>query len=164
MYCPKCAEPNGEDVKYCRACGEDLTVIAQAMSRHLPVMLVSKLDDYVERKNERMRRDGILTGLSGVFLLISGIWQLSSNPGAWLPAAFMFLGALIMLIASMWDMLAYKRTRSRDVRNGRLPSAAKTGELKEHAPRQIPPAGVTEDTTRRLDIPVKDSTKSGDHL
>lgn len=97
-------------------------------------------------------------------LLISGIWQLSSNPGAWLPAAFMFLGALIILIASTWDMLAYKRTRSREVRNGRLPSAANTGELKEHVPRQIPPAGVTEDTTRRLDMPVKDSTKYGDHL
>src|SRR5882672_3687867 len=128
MYCPKCAAANSEDVKFCRACGEDLTIIAQAMARHLPVRLVSRLDEYVERKSERMRRDGILTGLSGLFLLISGIWQLASNPGAWLPAAFMFLGALIMLIASTWDMLAYKRTRSRD---RRLPSAAKTGELKE---------------------------------
>jgi zinc-ribbon domain len=151
MYCPKCAEPNSEDVKFCRSCGEDLTIIAQAMSRHLPVMLVSKLDEYVERKNERMRRDGILTGFSGVFLLVSGIWQLASNPGAWLPAAFMFLGALIMLMASMWDMLAYKRTRSRDVRNRGLPSAPETGELKEPEPRLIPP-GVTENTTRHLDI------------
>jgi len=151
MYCPKCAEPNSEDVKFCRVCGEDLTIIAQAMSRHLPVMLVSKLDEYVERKNERMRRDSILTGFSGVFLLVSGIWQLASNPGAWLPGVFMFVGALIMLIVSMWDMLAYKRTRSRNARDGRLPSAVYTGELKEHEPGQIPP-GVTENTTRRLDI------------
>ncbi len=151
MYCPKCAEPNSEDVKFCRVCGEDLTIIAQAMSRHLPVMLVSKLDEYVERKNERMRRDSILTGFSGVFLLVSGIWQLASNPGAWLPAVFMFVGALIMLIVSMWDMLAYKRTRSRNARDGRLPSSSETGELKEHEPGQIPP-GVTENTTRRLDI------------
>jgi len=151
MYCPKCAEPNSEDVKFCRACGEDLTIIAQAMSRHLPVTLVSKLDEYVGRKNERMRRDGILTGFSGVFLLVSGIWQLLSNPSAWLPAVFMFVGALIMLIVSMWDMLAYKRSRSRSSQDARLPSAAATGELKEHEPRQIPPA-VTENTTRRLDM------------
>src|SRR2546427_615277 len=81
MYYPQCAEPNGEEVKFCRACGEDLTIIAQAVARHLPVMLVSKLDKYVERKDERMRRDCMLTGFSGVFLLISGIWRLVSNPG-----------------------------------------------------------------------------------
>ena len=50
-------------------------------------------------------------------------------------------------------MLAYKRTRSRSARDARLPSAAKTGELKEHAPRQIPLTGVTEETTRHLDPP-----------
>src|SRR3989442_653141 len=63
MYYPQCAEPNGQEVKFCRACGEDLTIIAQAVARHLPVMLVSKLDKYVERKDERMRRDGMLTQL-----------------------------------------------------------------------------------------------------
>jgi hypothetical protein len=51
-----------------------------------------------------MRRDSILTGASGTFLLVSGIWQMTSNPGAWLPAAFMFVGALIMLMVSMWDL------------------------------------------------------------
>ena len=159
MYCPKCAEPNSEGVKFCRACGENLTVIAQAMSRHLPVVLVSKLDEYVERKSERMRRDGILTGASGAFLLVSGIWQMASNPGAWLPAAFMFVGALIMLMVSMWDLLAYKRSQSRNAQRGGSPSAAETGELNGSDPRQIPPTGVTEDTTRRLDIPMKGSDK-----
>jgi hypothetical protein len=160
MYCPKCAAANSEDVKFCRACGEDLTIIAQAMARHLPVRLVSRLDEYVERKSERMRRDGILTGLSGAFLLISGFWQLASNPGTWLPAAFMFLGALIMLMASMWDMLAYKRARSRKAQDAQPTSGTETGELREYAPRQIPLAGVTEDTTRRLDPTVNDSNKS----
>ncbi len=92
-----------------------------------------------------MRRDGILTGFSGVFLLVSGIWQLASNPAAWLPAVFMFVGAFIMLIVSMWDMLAFKRARSHNAVD-----ASETSEMKEHWPRQIPPR-VTENTTRRLE-------------
>src|SRR5712664_1613461 len=106
MYCPKCAEPNSEEVRFCRACGENLTVIAQAMSKHMPMMLISRLDEYLARKNERLRRDGIMTGLSGLFLLISGIWQVASNAGASLPAVFMFAGALIMFMMSLWDILA----------------------------------------------------------
>jgi hypothetical protein len=72
----------------------------------------------------------------------------------------MFLGALIMLMASMWDMLAYKRARSRKAQDAQPTSGAETGELREYAPRQIPLAGVTEDTTRRLDPTVNDSNKS----
>src|SRR3954464_6246829 len=106
MFCPKCGTQNDHDMKFCRAWGENLTVISQAMSKHLPVMLASKLDDYLERKNERIRRDGVLTGLSALFLMGSGIWQVISSAGGW-PAFFMFVGALILLATSGWDMLAY---------------------------------------------------------
>jgi hypothetical protein len=122
----------------------------QAMSKHMPVMLVSKLDQYLERKNERIRRDGIMTGLSGLFLLISGIWQLASNPGAWFSATFMLVGAFILFMASMWDMFAYRRSLSRKTENTRLASAAETDKLKANAPQQIPPTGVTERTTQHL--------------
>src|SRR5258707_10937639 len=102
MYCPKCAAPNSDQVKFCRQCGENLSIVAQAMSKHLPVRLVSKLDNYLERKHERLRRDSILTGLSGLFLLLSGTWQ-GMHAGGW-PTVFMLLGALIFFLVSAWDM------------------------------------------------------------
>jgi hypothetical protein len=151
MYCPKCAQPNGDDARFCRACGENLTAVAQAIRKHLPVTLASKLDEHIARKDNRMRRDGVLTGLSGLFLLLSGVWSAASNPAAWLPAVLMFVGALILLLASGWDMLAFKRSRLRGAKDSRLSPAVKTGELEASSPRQIPPASVTEQTTRHLD-------------
>ena len=56
MYCPKCGIQNDE-TKFCRGCGENLKVISQAMSKRLPVILASKMDAYLERKNERFRRN-----------------------------------------------------------------------------------------------------------
>src|SRR5258705_4453569 len=119
MYCPRCAAPNNDDMKFCRACGENLTVVAQAMSRRLPVTFVSKLDDYLARKHERLRRDSILTGLSGLFLLLSGVWQWTHAAG-W-PTVFMLLGALILFLVSAWDLFAYKRSQIRKVDAQELP-------------------------------------------
>ena len=122
MYCPKCAAPNDDGVRFCRACGENLTAVAQAMKRHMPVMLVSKLDNYLERKHERLRRDGLLTGLSGLFLLLSGIWQWT-HTADW-PTVFMLLGALILFLVSTWDLLTYKRSQVRKAHTTELPSVA----------------------------------------
>jgi len=154
MYCPKCAAPNSDDVKFCRVCGENLTVVAQAMSKHLPVTLVSKLDNYLERKHERLRRDSILTGLSGLFLLLSGIWQ-GMHAGGW-PIVFMLLGALIFFLVSAWDMLAYKRSQ---LRRPQEPERflVKADEAATNQP-QIRAASVTEETTRLLDTARNHST------
>ncbi|HKC65928.1 MAG TPA: zinc ribbon domain-containing protein [Pyrinomonadaceae bacterium] len=158
MYCPKCAQANSDDAKFCRTCGENLTVIAQAMSKHLPVMIASKLDEHIARKENRLRRDGLMTGLSGILLLFSGIWQVAAHTGAWVSALFMFVGAFILLLASGWDLLAYKRFKSRNAGNTKLP-AAETGELEASSLPRIPAASVTEQTTRRLE---RAASRSGD--
>ncbi len=151
MYCPKCAEPNADDTKFCRACGENLTVVAQAMSKHLPVVLVSKLDEYLERKDERIRRDSIITGVGGILFLINGILQLVFTSGDWFLAIFLFFCALVMFAASMWDMLAFKRISSRNINGENSLSTANTAELESNSPPQISPSSVTENTTRHLD-------------
>ena len=150
MYCPSCAANNSNDVKFCRQCGANLTVVVQAMSGHLPLKMVSALDSYLERKHERLRRDSILTGLSGLFLLLSGIWQ-ATHAGGW-PAVFMFVGAFVFFLISAWDMLAFKRSQ---------PRAHTTRSLEAHS-RELTPikssiqASVTEQTTRHLKPPQND--------
>ena len=159
MYCPKCAAPNSNNVKFCRVCGENLTVVAQAMSKHLPVTLVSKLDNYLERKHERLRRDSILTGLSGLFLLVSGVWQ-GTHAGGW-PTVFMLLGALIFFLVSAWDMLVYKRSQLRRSQDSEHFLVEKPDEPTVNRQPQIRAASVTEETTRLLDTAGNHSTSEG---
>jgi hypothetical protein len=148
MFCPKCAAPNNDDVKFCRVCGENLTVIAQAMAKHFPVTLISRLDSYLERKHERLRRDSILTGLSGLFLLLSGIWQ-GMHAAGW-PTVFMLVGALIFFVVSTWDLLVYKRSQIRRTEGTGQFQSAKPDELTANTQQQAPES-VTEQTTRLLD-------------
>ena len=157
MYCPRCAALNNDDVKFCRVCGENLTVVAQAMSRHLPVRLVSKLDDYLGRKHERLKRDSVLTGLSGLFLLLSGLWQWTHVAG-W-PTVFMLLGALILFLVSAWDLFAYKRSEVQKAQDRELLLPAQVDKPSPKTERQISGTSVTEQTTRLLDPPDDRSGK-----
>ncbi len=36
MYCPKCATSNSEDVKFCRSCGANLSLVSEALTGSLP--------------------------------------------------------------------------------------------------------------------------------
>lgn len=158
MYCPKCAAQNSAQVKFCRVCGENLTVVAQAMAKHLPVTLVSKLDNYLDRKHERLRRDGILTGLSGLFLFLSGTWQWV-HAGGW-PTVFMLLGALILFLVSAWDMLVYKRSQVRRSQESEL-LVVTPDERTANSHPQIHAVSVTEETTRLLDTARNHSASEG---
>jgi hypothetical protein len=148
MFCPKCAAPNSDDVKFCRVCGENLTVVAQAMAKHFPLTLVSKLDSYLERKHERLRRDSVVAGLSGLFLLLSGIWQ-GIHAGGW-PTVFMLVGALVLFVISTWDLLVYKRSQIRRAQGTGQLQSAKSDQLPANTQRDLP-TSVTEQTTRLLD-------------
>ena len=110
MYCPTCGRENQKDALYCRACGEDLTAVAQVMKKHSAVSLISKLDAAIERKNERLRRDAILEALMGVTFAIAAVLGIPAliegNPLAFLWA----LLCLFVFLSSGWKYLAYRRS------------------------------------------------------
>jgi uncharacterized membrane protein YvbJ len=144
MYCPNCGAQNVGGAKYCRSCGEDLSVVSQVMKRHLPVFLIAKLDAYIDRKNERMLRDSVLWFLMGLLFLAS---PTQSRVTIW-----SVVGACLMFLTSIWEFLAYWRSRSREQKSPEGFSKATTEKLAPPSHAQLaPPVSVTETTTEHLD-------------
>ncbi|HEX9000338.1 MAG TPA: hypothetical protein VGB07_10600 [Blastocatellia bacterium] len=109
MFCPKCGTENPDANKFCRACRESLLVIAQAMKKRLPVMIVSKIDAALERLSERFRRDGILWSVFGMGMLIQvalNFGKLTTSPRY---ALGLLLGVLGLFMGA-WSYLAYRRS------------------------------------------------------
>jgi len=113
MFCPKCGTENPEANKYCRACRENLKVISQAMKRRLAVVIASKLDQMLDSRSERFRRDGILWFLMGASFLLSLLvkWIQGSSKGLYSPSVFL---SSMLLLFGVWEYLAYKRSLSPD--------------------------------------------------
>ncbi len=161
MYCPKCAEPNNDDVKFCRSCGENLSVIAQAMTRRFPSAMLGKLDAYFERKNERIRRDSISNAVIGCLFLFIGISHLLSGDGLNGTVILTFLSACFLFVWSLWDFLVFKRSQSPNLNPSEIPSASAAKELlPERQSEIVPPPSVTEQTTRHLDTISRSTDKN----
>lgn len=160
MYCPRCGTQNSDETKFCRACGENLKVVSQAMSRRLPVVLASKMDAYLERKNARLRRDSIYSAFMGSIFLISGIYFLIDDPTSWARSLVFVAIGCIALLWGLWDHMVYKRSLSLDVKV--VQAAPTTNGLPPHDAAQIvePPASISESTTQRLDAAVERKQKS----
>ena len=156
MYCPKCGEANVEGARFCRACGEDLSVIAQVMARRLPASFLGRLDAYLARKNERLRRDSIVGAVGGTaFLFICLNHLLVQREGLSFNVVFTFLCSLFMFLWAGWDYLVYRRSLSPHAPAGPPAAASDTKEL---APKPAgvlgladPPQSVADQTTRQLD-------------
>lgn len=69
MFCPNCAAENEDDVKFCRDCGQDISLVARSLQGHSPLVPASKIDTIFDRYNERLLRDGILILQVGGFSL-----------------------------------------------------------------------------------------------
>ena len=159
MYCPKCGIQNDDETKFCRACGENLKVVAQAMAKRLPVILASKMDAYLERKNSRIRRDSIYSALMGSLFVLLGLYGIITERVWASNSVFVAIGC-IGLLFSLWDHMVYKRSLSLDVRVVR--AAPTTEELAQADAAQLeePPPSITESTTQPLAASVERQEKS----
>jgi hypothetical protein len=161
MYCPNCGSQNAEGTKFCRTCGANLSLVPAALTGQLP-------DDRDSRRRRRRHRDdgppnlahGITKTFMGIaFVLVAfSVFLFAPAGRIWwfwmLIPAFGMLGkgvAEIVSARTAWQQLHGKPTTT-----AAMPPRRQTGELPPESPGYtLPPASVTENTTRHLD-PNKD--------
>lgn len=135
--------------------------LAQAMTRRFPSGMLGKIDAYLERKNERIRRDSISNAVIGCLFLFIGISHLLSGDGLNGTVILTFLSACFLFVWSLWDFLVFQRSQSPNLNSSEISSASTTNELSpERSSEVLPPLSVTEQTTRHLDVVSKSTTKN----
>src|SRR5437660_975193 len=116
MYCPKCGAENQSDVKFCRACGQDLTLVSQAMTKGAPMMVVGQIGTELKLHKELRRKPSITRGLYftliGLILLVVNLLLILIYGGA----SFNFALGMNVLLAFFFlgkgvrDIVKYKRS------------------------------------------------------
>jgi len=152
MYCPKCGAQAADETKYCRACGQSLTMVSQAMMKSLPA-----------DNDDQQKLEGAIKNISlgAGFLIISiVIAAIAPPPVNWALCFSVLIAAMVWLSLGVAGILGRAMSGSRPVSSvdqvtvketapllGELPSGNATGELVG----LTPPSGVTEVTTRNLE-------------
>ena len=151
MYCPKCGAENQSE-KYCRACGQDLTLVSQALSKSAPMMLVGQIGNELKLYKDLRRKPSITRGAYftaiGLILLVFNSFILLYRGG---PLSFSLglnvLVALFFLGKGVKDLVKYKRSIALEAQDNQKLPAPFTEAL---PPTQSP--SITESTTQRLDV------------
>ena len=160
MYCPHCGTQNVPETKYCRSCGRDLRLVAQALTKSVPLLIAQRVDDVIDRgrggwrsyqlfrAENRRPFSQALMGLSALFVVV---WTLMLGHGSIsFASGFLVVMTASVLLTSVRELLARNR-RKREL--DELSNTVNTKELSEN--KDVPSASVTETTTRALDSGVR---------
>jgi hypothetical protein len=84
MYCPKCAGQNSEDTNFCRICGFDLSLIAEAVSGRLRDSGTTRQTGCeADTTWTGMLRKDIAKGFMGLGFILGGLYMIHSW-GVWM--------------------------------------------------------------------------------
>jgi hypothetical protein len=64
MYCPKCATSNVDDVKFCRSCGANLSLVSEALTGRLP----KARHDWHNKSTATDDNSGLGSGITKTFM------------------------------------------------------------------------------------------------
>jgi hypothetical protein len=170
MYCPKCAVQNGDEAKFCRSCGADISLVPDAVNGQLSERLAAaEAGDFRSRVLEHDRGKGppsidravraFFTGLAFLFVAFAVRSYAPAGNVWWF---WMFIPAFAGFGDAVATYLRVKEDRRKLAQPSFVPAqasipAARVGELS--APRatseMVTPPSVTEGTTRHLGVPVE---------
>lgn len=167
MFCPKCGAQNNEEQGYCRGCGENLSLVLQALGRNPSLLIAHKLDQAVRKshtvqltwlKNQKRRAVGEM--LSGAVTLFALIWFILLGKGnpefaygviAAVACYLMALGIWDLRGASKSSEAAAPEDTPSELRGPAAPkelAAPDTSEI-------VTATSITESTTRNLKEPSR---------
>ncbi|MDQ3010313.1 MAG: hypothetical protein M3X11_06385 [Acidobacteriota bacterium] len=157
-----------------------MKVVVQALEQRLPVMLASELDQILDSRSERFRRDAILMFLMGIIVIITAMMR----SGPYGPDKLLLSFSVPIFLYAVWDYLAYKRSLAPNfdwgveaepavltstgeasniltlgINTAEMTSGRETVETAKMLPEAARrgAASVTETTTRRLDAQSPES-------
>jgi hypothetical protein len=168
MFCPKCATPNGDDAKFCRACGVDISLLPQAMTGALAERLAA-VEETQHGRRSRYRYDrtpsierAVRNVFMGLAFLLIALAVIMRMPGGFTWGYWLFLPAAAMISkgVGMYLRLQEERKRLAPPVYNPAPTAVPPPRPVSALPQRetgeiIPPPSVTEGTTRHLGVPVE---------
>src|SRR5262245_3381274 len=153
MYCPKCGAQAADETKYCRACGQGLTLVSQAMMKSLPV------DNDDQQKLEKAIKN-ISLG-AGFLIVCIVIATLAPPPINWALCFSMLIAGIVPLSLGVAGILGRAISGSRPISSVDRAAVKETAPILSELPSGdaagdlvvlTPPSGVTEVTTRNLEV------------
>lgn len=156
MFCPQCGEKNAEDIKFCRACGANISLVPMAINGTLPAPSSELLRDLSSLKHKSLEK-AITSGAVGLAFVVIAFLIPYFMPAGNIWWFFMFIPAFAILGASLSEYLRYRSLKQQEeaattVRR-ELPHTDPPLNLNPgDTTNAVPAHSVTESTTRRIHI------------
>jgi hypothetical protein len=163
MFCPKCATQNVDGASFCRSCGQNVSLIPQALSGELAETESCDIGGRVRRKQGR-KEPGLDQAFRNVFmgmafLLVSIALAFSRvGTGWWF---WMLIPAFSMFATGIAQYMRLKEREKKMFQPGNFgqpsiqpPPTVSTFPVRNTGELGSPPPSVTEGTTRHLGAEV----------
>jgi hypothetical protein len=166
MFCPSCGESNQDDVKFCRICGVNLSLVPQALTGQLPQEPSSRKHkkDRDHNRTPTIER-GLRDTISGIGFIVASIAVFLFAPAGKIWFWSFLFPAFGLLSKGIPEILAAQKLQQSVSQNNQLPTYQQQAIPPPPTPvsfrprdtgEMVPtPPSVTESTTKLFDPPAK---------
>jgi hypothetical protein len=160
MYCPSCGAQNKEEVKFCRVCGVNLSMVPQALTGQLSQEPSGKHGKKGDRSHTPSMEAAIRNAFSGLGFIFVSFAILFFAPAGKIWWFWMLIPAFGMLGKAASDYFSLKHNQQnfpQPVNRQAIPPPPTPFDMRPRNTGEIlqPPTSVTENTTKLFDPPTK---------